>query len=526
MPVAIAGQERSGEASGRLCTGMVLLAAVPLLAWAAIANPDRFNPDAVSYLLLARHWRAGAWDLALSGYWGPLFPWLVALLLPFVPDAIVAGRVVMAGSALLFLWGGMRVLHALQVPRGAWLAGAACLLVFAVAWSVAIMTPDLLVSGLLLSAMASALAPGWRQRPGRQVAAGVLFGLAYYAKAVALPLGFGLLLACVAWQAAHGARWRVAGPAARMAATMLLVAAPWVTALSLNYGKPSIGTSGAINHATAGPPGVAMPGVHPTFSSFHAPRAGRVTTWEEPSELPYAVWSPLSDATALRHQLRIVGGNLAASFATLRGFDALGLGVAALLLAPLAAGVGIRPWQGAILPVAMTVAIYLPVTSNGEPRYLMPAYPFLLAAALGLAGLLAAAGGSWLAVRRGAAALLVALSFLVPLRHDAAIAMLGRPNPALLAAREVAAVVREAGIEGGIASVEELGFAALFAAFLLERPFLGTEATLPERGRLAALGAGVLLVRPGGAADRALAADAAAVRLPLATDAVAAWRVR
>lgn len=508
-----------------------LLTAFPLLIIAAASNTDRFNPDAVAYLMLARHWQTGAWELAVSGYWGPLFPWLAVFAMPVSADLMAAGRAVMVISAMLFLGGGIALLRALQLPAEMRLAGGICLMAVAVAWSAHIMTPDLLVSGLLLLAAASMIGPRWQASIGRQLVAGLIFGVAYYAKGVALPLGLGLLLACAAWQALSGMGWREAAlGAGRSLGVMLGVAAPWILVLSLHYGTPTFSTSGSVNLAIAGPAyndGTTFAG-HPAFSNFHAPREGRVTAWEEPTELPYTQWSPLSDLASMRHFLGVLRANATATIGTLRGFDAFGLGFAALLLAPLAAGAGLRPWQMAIVPVAMVGAVYLPSLSGGETRYFLPAYPFLVAAAAGVAGRLASGATRRLALARALAAGLVAVSFLVPLRHDVLIALGGRPNPALLSAREVAAAVQINGIPGGVASVGELGFAAIFTAFLLERPFMGTEATLPDVAALKELGAGILLVAPGGAADRALAADplGRAGRIAHRPAGVAAWQLR
>ncbi|PWS36679.1 hypothetical protein DFH01_16225 [Falsiroseomonas bella] len=519
---------RSG---GRLLPTALLLTAAALLGLAAAANPDRFNPDAVAYLTLARHWREGAWDLATSGYWGPLLPWMVAALLPLTGDLLAAARLAMAASALVFLGGGLALLRATGLPAAAQAVGGLCLMGFALAWSIQIITPDLLVSGLLLAGLAAALRPGWPRRLAGQALAGLLLGLAYYAKAVALPLGLGLLVLCGLWHmVAWRAGWRGAWAALRSGVVMLLVAAPWIGLLSAQYSKPSFGTSGALNLAIAGPSYVAAAGDrfdphHPAFTSFHAPRGGRVTAWEEPTEMAYVSWTPWADAASLRHFGRLIRYNAELSLRTLRGFDAFGLGLAALLLAPLAAVAGAQPWRMAVLPAAMVAAIYLPVLSNGEPRYLMLAYPLMFAAAAGIAFTLAGEG-AWQGLRRALAALLLLVAFLLPLRHDVAVALLGRPNPALLAAREVAAAMQAQDVPGGVASVGELGFAAIFTAFLAERPFLGTEAALPPRERLAALQAGVLLVAPGGAADRALQAEPGAARLLPPGPTVAAWRLR
>ncbi len=346
LPENEEGAARLADRAGWLA----LLAALPLLAAAAVANPGRFNPDAVAYLQLALHWREGTWDLAASAYWGPLFPWLSALAMSLVTEPIVAGRVVMAGSALGFIAGGAALLRALEVPAPACIAGVACLLVFAAAWSVQIMTPDLLVTALLMGGMAAALSPRFPERPWL---AGLLFGLGFYAKAVALPLGVALLLACGAWHLAQ--RRRTIRATALAGVVLVLVAAPWIGLLSARQGAPSMGTAGSINLAIAGPHYVGAAGdrfdpSHPAFTSFHAPREGRITAWEEATEMAYVRWSPLAEPG---HLLRLVRYNVALTFATLRGFDLFGIGLAAALIAPFAAFAGARPWRFVLLPVAL-----------------------------------------------------------------------------------------------------------------------------------------------------------------------------
>ncbi len=490
---------------------LALLAALPLLVVAALANPGRFNPDAVAYLQLALHWREGAWDLASSAYWGPLFPWLAALAMSLVPDPIIAGRVVMAGSALGFIAAGGALLRALDVPAPARIAGLACLLAFAVAWSVQIMTPDLLVTALLMAGMAAALSPRFPDRPWL---AGLCFGLAFYAKAVALPLGVALLLACGAWHLAQ--RRRAIRATALAGAVLVLVAAPWIGVVSVRQGAPSMGTAGSINLAIAGPHYVGAAGDrfdpnHPAFTSFHAPREGRITAWEEATEMAYVRWSPLAEPG---HLLRLVRYNVALTFGTLRGFDLFGIGLAAALIAPFAAFAGARPWRFVLVPVALAAGIYLPVLSNAEARYLMLCLPLFIAAA---GGLLCGARG-WLG---WAGAAVLAFAVLAPMRHDLAVALGGRDNPAFVAARQLAADPDVRLAPGGIASVGELGFAAIFTAFLVQRPFMGTEATLPAAERLR--GIGLLLVAENGPADAALA-ERGAQRVS-AAQGIAAWRL-
>src|SRR5204862_241539 len=63
------------------------------------------------------------------------------------------------------------------------------------------------------------------------------------------------------------------------------VAGLWMLVLSNKYGKPTFSTTARIAHALAGP-GVGDR-YHPTFRTFHEPESGRVTSWEDPTSMPY-----------------------------------------------------------------------------------------------------------------------------------------------------------------------------------------------------------------------------------------------
>ncbi|MCB1126597.1 MAG: hypothetical protein KDM81_08895, partial [Verrucomicrobiae bacterium] len=85
--------------------GLILAVQAVLLAVAAAANRGRLNTDAVAYLRLAHDYAEGPLHLAVSGYWGPMLSWLIAPLLAFGVEPLLAGRVVMAVTALGFTAG-------------------------------------------------------------------------------------------------------------------------------------------------------------------------------------------------------------------------------------------------------------------------------------------------------------------------------------------------------------------------------------------------------------------------------------
>src|SRR6266571_3286306 len=79
------------------------------LAVAGWINRQALNPDGVAYMRIASYYAAGKMDLAVSGYWGPLLSWLLVPWLKAGVTVVVAARIIMALSAVYFLWACWRV---------------------------------------------------------------------------------------------------------------------------------------------------------------------------------------------------------------------------------------------------------------------------------------------------------------------------------------------------------------------------------------------------------------------------------
>lgn len=445
------------------------------------------NPDAVAYLMSARNYAAGELSLAVNGYWGPLLSWLIVPFLGVSDDPRVAARIAMWLSGLVFTLAGGFALDALRVPRRANLLGRWLVALAAVAWSVPQVTPDLLQAGLFVAGAAFLLRPDWRRRTRTQLLAGALLGAAYLTKAVALPAGVVLVALVVAWLVLpRRDRLRetcLAG--ARTLAVLFALALPWIGVLSIHYGKPTFSTTGAIAHSVVGPADVHR--WYPTFTTLHEPPEGRISSWEDPTYLEYERWSPFASAGFLRHQVRVVFHNMSAVVGFLTRLDVLALGLGCLFVAALGRGNWFvatrrRPWRMALLPTLLAVGPYLPVFAYSE-RYYWVAYPFLLAAALGVAS--ETVRSPW--VRR-AALLTVGLSFGVGLvswdipgwphsvaPRDGLLRALMQPGPTPASRGErLAARFAELGIEGSVASNDRLG---LYVAFFSGRPSHGSSDT-------------------------------------------------
>jgi len=527
---------------------------VPVLIVLAMANVNAMNPDGAVYIRLADYWLRGQFDMAVSGYWGPMLSWLIAPFRLLDGHPALAARLATAISAIVFLIGGIRILLVSRLPRLLTLTGSVLIALFAAWWSVAVISPDLLASGLMLLGLSFLLDPGAAGAGKRPILAGLLLGSAYLGKAVALPLGLGILLLLAVLRAASGAASRSATirSASQSVLALLLVALPWIVVLSLHYGRPTFSTSGRINLALAErtervPPGLKHRGLaHPSFITLHVPRPGRISSWEDPTEMQYVESStPRARRSAGGLvSLKRASKGMASILGVIKGWDLLGLGIGSMILGflfhyPWGEGFRREPWRLSLSVAAPLVGIYTLAAPVEAPRYFLLAYPFLVASAAGLCIHLArgATGEAEPHVERqltrvteGLAVALVFASFAYPLAFDLREASRGSSNqPQYELARDLASELGP-GPEA-IAEVGARWHVGYYTAFLTGRPWHGRSIAEPGVAELVASGAEVFVVGRGSATDRALEASADFEPLdefptPIGGLAVDTWPVR
>jgi hypothetical protein len=289
------------------------------------AHRNDINPDGISYIEIA--WAAvhTGFQGLVNGYWSPLYPFLLSICFRVVhPSAhwefaavhvvnlaiylaslacfeVLLSELVLAQEAAGAFAGEIR-----PVPsRIMWIWGHVFFFWAGRFWlSPAIVTPDLTVAALVYLATAILL----RIARGKAnwltfTAFGAILGAAYLAKAAMFPLAFAFLASSFFLMRSFRVSSQLAiGHALLAAAVFLLVAAPFVIALSRAKGRPTFGDSGRINyteyanraplwvHWQGEPPGTGIP-EHPTrkllsdppFYEFAYPVPGTYPPWYDPS---------------------------------------------------------------------------------------------------------------------------------------------------------------------------------------------------------------------------------------------------
>lgn len=438
----------------RAATGLVL--ALGALHAAAAALQGSMNEDGIGYLDVGAAWLRGDWASAISATWNPLYG---LLLSPATLDAVPIGArfpivhalnfVIFAAAYAVFLalWRELATaarVHAdaragtAPIPTVPWMLVGHALFAWAALtlvemWSV---TPDMLMAGLLFAA--AWLLLRHRAESTRRTAFlfGLALGLGYLAKPVMFPLGVLLLgVAGLAW-APGRSRGAWLGSLGSSAGGFLLLALPWIVAVSVKQGKPTFGESGTITYiryvndvtypfwtdagSAAGRP------LHPMHRVAEAPDiwafgdAGVGGTY--PPGFDPAYWyAGVEPRLDLRRQLEEVAANFAFTFELIG--RRLGLPMGALLVALWLSyrrpGSSAHGWRGgttAVGPCAVLasgligVALYLPVLSEG--RYLAAFLVLGFGGALALVAVPERRGGAHVG---RAAALVVVFGLLLEL---------------------------------------------------------------------------------------------------------------
>jgi hypothetical protein len=479
------------------------LAQVVLLIMAARANRHLLNQDATFLIRFASYYLDGRFDLAVSGWWGPMFSWVIAPLLRIAEEPLVAARIAMVLSALVFLFGTIRLLKSLELQPvwqvlGAWITSLAT-----VYWSVMVIMPDLLYGGIVLLAISEMTSRRWLEGRRGPLLAGALAGMSYLAKPVGFPTSIVLVAtAGVLSLVSRPGDWRaVARSVGWTVVVFLVVAAPWVAALSAKYGGLTVTTAAHANRALVSPPEV-----NRTYQPvLRKPAEGRFAWGEDPTEMFPDVprWSPFAKWSYAKYQMHLSLWNGLKISEFLAGFDTLHFGLAALVWgllvhAPWREQLRVERWRWSGAMVACISSIYVPLFA-GEIRYYLAAFPLAFAAAAGMVTALTEKVPGRVSPPWLIGFVLVAFSFVEGQRGNLLNALHGLQDPVSICAGDLAVRLRAKGIAGPVAGAGDYDapwsgeFVGVYLAFLLDQPFYGSDPH-PTADHFKASGAEIIVI--------------------------------
>lgn len=300
------------ERLAAISIGSLLQKSIQITGLVLVALPFRhaLNPDAISYMQVAQHGLNGNWELAVTGYWGPLLSWL---LMPFIAAGIptqFGARLLMILSALFFLDSSEKLLKNSSLSKTKRMIILWSLWFCTLLWSVENITPDLLLAGIYLRIFNAIQTENWLTSTESAIRTGLWFAAAYLAKSVALPVTLAFFAISLLIRKFLFHRSPIESSPQNclaLAIAWLLPVSLWVLTLSIHYQKPTFSTSAAIVHATVGPPDTQR---YPLGFNIETPQPGRITTWEDPTLGPDQFWNPFSSPALFAHQVSIILRNL------------------------------------------------------------------------------------------------------------------------------------------------------------------------------------------------------------------------
>jgi hypothetical protein len=236
--------------------------------------------DGVAYMDIGDAYLRGDWHTAINGYFNPLYAWIHAFArLVFRPSAYweyPLVHLVNFGIFVVTTFTFEYFLRGLLKNREDDFA-IRCVGYSIFLWSslvlipVAMIEPDMIVCACVFAAFGMLL----RRPDTKPVALGAALAIGYYTKAWMFPLAFMILFA--AWKLLPRRGTLIA------ASTFLILCAPWIVAVSISTGHPTIGDTSRLNYAwyvnhldmsrfwQGGPPEAGTP-VHPAQILLDSPR--------------------------------------------------------------------------------------------------------------------------------------------------------------------------------------------------------------------------------------------------------------
>jgi hypothetical protein len=387
--------------------------------------PEQINSDGIAYILLAKHYVLGHFELGASSYWGPLLPWTIAVAIKAGFTSLNAAHLAMTFSGLVFFAGSCRLLSRFPLQKMEYNFSVFALFICGLVWSGRSITPDLLENGLVAASIAPFFERRWPSAPKTLAISSLLLGAAFLAKPVALPFGVMVIgLRAIGAFVFEGSRPAALVPSlAILAGFGSLLVVPWVSTLSLLAHHFVWSDAGWINFAKSGPyyaldAAGQIRDEHATFMQFHQPRPGRWSSWENPPEMAYVKWSPLHSAAEFGYYIKLIFQSLTGIARDLASIDIFGFGLSMTLINFFIFLKGrkyseLDYWRLSIIPISVLTMLYVPFVYWGDLRYFWISAPLMVGGAMMVART-SIADRPQQGLTQFALSALISLSFVLP----------------------------------------------------------------------------------------------------------------
>ena len=303
----------SGPAFILIILGMALL---PLYRY-------QINQDAITYISIAQKYARADWYNAVNGHAYPLISWIMAPLLKTGLDPLLASKIInlVIGFFTIIAMGALCL--QLNFSQQRTLLCQTCTVPMVLYFAFSIITPDLLLSTILIFYHCCALSPAYTQKIRYGFLCGLISGLAYLTKSYCLLFflcHFPLLNCWYYIKSNPAERKKVILGCASGLAIFLIICSAWSVIISIKYDKATSSNQGSIimsaisPHRWKGPDHLIEP-----------PNSTAVSIWEDPQEaFAQRNWSPFLSIADFKYWLHFVVSNLRVSTWSFFIFSPLG----------------------------------------------------------------------------------------------------------------------------------------------------------------------------------------------------------
>ncbi len=264
----------------------------------------QINPDGISYISIAQKYLAGNFQDAINGDWGPLFSWL---LMPFL---FIGVEPLMATKILNLIIGLpiILVMHSLtrQFSLSVWTRRVILfsLIPIVFSFSVRVITPDLLLTCLLLVYFRIIFQPNYPGTIKQGALCGLWGGIAYLAKSYAFPFFIShFLLMNILHYFRLDSRKEKNNILINFCCGFVvfgIISCPWIAAISAKYHRLTFSTTTrmVIN--------LKSPEYRGREGFISPPNPTAISIGEDGSFLSASVqsWSPFDSLNAFKHHIK------------------------------------------------------------------------------------------------------------------------------------------------------------------------------------------------------------------------------
>ena len=269
-------------------------------------------PDVIAYISIAQHYLNGRISYAINGYWSPLYSWLLMPFLVLWPGNV--GNLMVTKVLAVIL--GLFTLNAVNLVLDKLSFGIRQKTIILLA-SIPFMlyltfnfvTPDLLVTCILLYYFSFLIDEKYRKLTSFGVIIGFLGALAFLAKSYCF---YFFLVHFVLVNLFFMKNFPEDRPVIKKnlllgLSIFLVISGLWAGIISEKYGEVTLGTAGSYNYAIIGPE---SNGQITDNQILTPPNEFAVSSWEDPSYFEVEKWGPLESPQAFFHQIIIILDNI------------------------------------------------------------------------------------------------------------------------------------------------------------------------------------------------------------------------